>query len=484
MKLAGLLENYTYEILQGEPSVNIKSIHHDSRRVERGALFICIEGLESDGHQYIQKVIEQGAVAIIVTKEVEIYDNEILVIKVHDARETLAHLATRFYNRPTSQFGLIGVTGTNGKTSTVNLIERILRHSNKKTGLIGTIENKIDDEIIPTAHTTPDALELQQLFAKMVEANVNDVVMEVSSHALDLKRVWGAEFDIAVFTNLTLDHLDYHKTMEAYRDAKLKLFMMAKDAVINIDDPVGSYIIEKAKPERVITYSCLNNQADLFAGDIHIDIKGTHFLLNHHEKAYKVDIQTPGRFSVYNALAAIGATLLRGVAIEKIIQALSKDSIIEGRFEVIESKAGYHAIVDYAHAPDGLENVLKTIREFAKARVITVFGCGGDRDRSKRPIMGRIAASYSDYIVITSDNPRTEDPHTIMDEVEAGVKPLSKTYVRIEDRVAAIKHGLDVAKKDDIILVAGKGHEDYQIIGKTKIHMDDKEIIKSHIQEA
>ncbi|VDN46343.1 UDP-N-acetylmuramoylalanyl-D-glutamate-2, 6-diaminopimelate ligase [Petrocella atlantisensis] len=484
MKLAGLLENHTYEIIQGTLNVNIKSIHHDSRCVDEGALFICIEGYESDGHQYIHSAIKQGAVAIIVTKEITIEDPDILIVKVKDARETLAHLATRYYNRPTSQFGLIGVTGTNGKTSTVNLIERILRYSNKKTGLIGTIENKIDDLVIPTEHTTPDALELQQLFAKMVEANVNDVVMEVSSHALDLKRVWGAEFDIAVFTNLTLDHLDYHKTMEAYRDAKLKLFMMADDAVINIDDPVGAYIIENTTSERLLTYSCLNHEADLYAGDIHIDIRGTHFLLNYEGKTYKVDIQTPGRFSVYNALAAIGATLLRGVEIEKIVEALGKDSIIEGRFEVIKSESGYYAIVDYAHAPDGLENVLKTIQEFAKGRVITVFGCGGDRDKSKRPIMGRIAASYSDYTVITSDNPRTENPQTIMDEVEVGVIPLKKPYVRIENRIDAIKHGLDSAQKDDIVLVAGKGHEDYQIIGKTKIHMDDKEIIRSHIQEA
>ncbi|PKM53841.1 MAG: UDP-N-acetylmuramoyl-L-alanyl-D-glutamate--2,6-diaminopimelate ligase [Firmicutes bacterium HGW-Firmicutes-5] len=484
MKLAGLLENHTYEIIQGTLNVNIKSIHHDSRCVEEGALFICIEGYESDGHHYIHSAVKQGAVAIIVTKEITIEDPDILVVKVKDARETLAHLATRYYNRPTSQFGLIGVTGTNGKTSTVNLIERILRYSNKKTGLIGTIENKIDDMVIPTEHTTPDALELQQLFAKMVEANVNDVVMEVSSHALDLKRVWGAEFDIAVFTNLTLDHLDYHKTMEAYREAKLKLFMMADDAVINIDDPVGAYIIENTTSERLLTYSCLNHEADLYAGDIHIDIRGTHFLLNYEDKTYKVDIQTPGRFSVYNALAAIGATLLRGVEIEKIVEALGKDSIIEGRFEVIKSESGYYAIVDYAHAPDGLENVLKTIQEFAKGRVITVFGCGGDRDKSKRPIMGRIAANYSDYTVITSDNPRTENPQTIMDEVEAGVIPLKKPYVRIENRIDAIKHGLDSAHKDDIVLVAGKGHEDYQIIGKTKIHMDDKEIIRSHIQEA
>ena len=483
MKLAGLLENHPFEIIQGTLNVNITSIQHDSRRVEVGSLFVCIEGFESDGHRYISSAIEKGAVAIMITKKVAIENHDILVIQVHDTRETLAHLATRFYNRPTSQFGLIGVTGTNGKTSTVNLIERILRHSNKKTGLIGTIENKIEDQIIPTEHTTPDALELQQLFAKMVEANVNDVVMEVSSHALDLKRVWGAEFDVAVFTNLTLDHLDYHRTMEAYRDAKLKLFKMADDAVINIDDPVGPYIIENTTSKRLLTYSCMDQKADLYAGNIHIDIKGTHFLLNHQGKVYKVDIQTPGRFSVYNALAAIGASLLRGVNIEKIVEALGKDSIIEGRFEVIESEAGYYAIVDYAHAPDGLENVLKTIREFAKGRVITVFGCGGDRDRSKRPIMGRIAANYSDYTVVTSDNPRTEDPQAIMDEIEDGVKPLNKPYIRIEDRIAAILHGLDSARKDDIVLVAGKGHEDYQIIGKTKIHMDDKEIIRSHIQE-
>jgi UDP-N-acetylmuramoyl-L-alanyl-D-glutamate--2,6-diaminopimelate ligase len=288
---------------------------------------------------------------------------------------------------------------------------------------------------------------------------------------------------VAVFTNLTLDHLDYHKTMEAYREAKLLLFKMAPKGVINIDDEAGLYMIEKAGQEKVLAYSTKNSNADLFADQIKIDIKGTYFKLTYQGNGYDFRIQTPGLFSVYNALAAIGATLLLGVPMEVISAALSENSIIEGRFEVIESPTGFHAIVDYAHAPDGLENVLKTISEFAEGRIITVFGCGGDRDRTKRPIMGGIAARYSDHTIMTSDNPRTEDPEFILDEIEEGLKNLDKSYERITNRIEAIYKALKIAEPKDVILVAGKGHENYQIIGKTKHHMDDKETIKAYLQE-
>lgn len=484
MKLIGLLESIDYNIIQGELNINIVSINHDSRLVEKDGLFICIDGLELDGHKYIEKAIERGAIAIMVTKDIELPLKHITVIKVDDSREILAKVATKFYNCPTNQFRLVGVTGTNGKTSTVFLIDRILQKAGKKTGIIGTIRNKIGDKILETEHTTPDALELQKLFSYMVEANVNDVVMEVSSHALDLKRVVGAEYDVAVFTNLTLDHLDYHKTMEAYREAKLILFKMADTAVINIDDTDGCYILEQIKSKNIITYSCENSTADLYASDIKIDINGTHFKLNHKNKTYTMGIQTPGKFSVYNALAAIGAVLQLNIPIEIAKEALAEDSIVEGRFEVISSPKGYNVIVDYAHAPDGLENVLQTIKEFAKGRIITVFGCGGDRDTSKRPIMGEIAGRLSDYTILTSDNPRTEDSESIIKEVEAGIITTNADYEKITDRTKAIHHGLEIAKRNDIILVAGKGHEDYQVIGKTKVHLDDREIIRTYMQEA
>jgi UDP-N-acetylmuramoyl-L-alanyl-D-glutamate--2,6-diaminopimelate ligase len=271
--------------------------------------------------------------------------------------------------------------------------------------------------------------------------------------------------------------------MEAYKDAKLILFKMAKTGVINIDDEAGQYMIDKAQQEKVLTYSTKLSSADLFANHISIDIKGTHFQLIYKDCSYDVDIQTPGLFSVYNALAAIGATLAMGVSMDIAVAALRENSIVEGRFEVIESKDGFHAIVDYAHAPDGLENVLKTIKEFVKGRIITVFGCGGDRDKSKRPIMGQIAADYSDHTIMTSDNPRTEDPEMILDDIEVGLKGRDKSYERITDRVEAIHQAIRMAQPHDVILIAGKGHENYQIIGKTKHHMDDKEIVRDYIQE-
>jgi len=484
MKLEGLLQNVDYTVLQGDINKNIRWLSHDSREIVSDSIFVCIDGYEEDGHAYIPAAIEKGATAIIVNKYVQLREKDIAVIQVDDTREALASIATKYFNTPTRQFNLIGVTGTNGKTSTVYLIDRILKGAGKKTGLIGTIENHVGDVVLQTSRTTPDALALQHLFHEMVKVNVNNVVMEVSSHALDMKRVYGSEFDVAVFTNLTLDHLDYHETMEAYRDAKLELFKMASKIVVNIDDPNGAYIIENGTADQVLTYSCGNAEADLNAFDLVVDIAGTHFKMNYKGGVYLVSIQTPGRFSVYNAMASIGAALMIGIKIETAIEVLSKDSVVTGRFETIESPEGFHAVVDYAHAPDGLENVLTTIKEFAKGKIITVFGCGGDRDKTKRPIMGEIAGKYSDVAIITSDNPRTEDPETIINEVEVGIQKTDCSYEKITDRVAGIRKGLAIAKKDDIVLIAGKGHEDYQIIGKIKIHLDDREVVRDYFKEA
>lgn len=483
MKLEGLVQGFEYTVLQGDLNKNIRWLSQDSREIVSDSIFVAIEGYESDGHLFIDKAVEKGATAVIVSKYVQLKNKEITVLQVDDTREALASISVKYFNTPTNQFELIGVTGTNGKTSTVYLIDRILRGAGKKTGLIGTIENHIGDEVLQTSRTTPDALALQHLFHEMVNVNVNDVVMEVSSHALDLKRVYGSEFDVAVFTNLTLDHLDFHKTMDAYRDAKLELFKMAAKAVINIDDENGRYIMDNGTMAEVLTYSCGNTDADLCAFDIEIDIRGTHFKMNYKGGVYNVTIQTPGRFSVYNAMAAIGGAVSIGINIQTAIDVLREDSVVDGRFQTIESPEGYHAVVDYAHAPDGLENVLTTIKEFAKGKIITVFGCGGDRDKSKRPIMGEIAGKYSDIAIITSDNPRTEDPQTIIDEVESGLVKTGCHYEKIVDRATGIRRGLEIAKKDDIVLIAGKGHEDYQVIGKVKIHLDDREIVRDYIQE-
>lgn len=483
MKLEGLLQNVHYTVLQGDLNKNIRWISHDSRDIIEDSLFVCIDGYEVDGHSFISSAIDKGAKALVVTKYVQTKDSAVTVIQVDDARLALAEIATKYFNTPTNQFNLIGVTGTNGKTSTVFLIDRILKGIGKKTGMIGTIENHIGNQVLQTSRTTPDALALQHLFHEMVKENVNNVTMEVSSHALSMKRVHGSEFDVAVFTNLTLDHLDYHKTMEAYRDAKLELFNMAPKAVVNLDDENGQYIIDQCSADEILTYSCCDDSADMYAFNIHIDIKGTHFELNYGGGIHHVDIQTPGRFSVYNAMAALGGVLMAGVNITKAIEVLAKDSVVRGRFETIESNSGFFVVVDYAHAPDGLEKVLTTINELAKGRIITVFGCGGDRDRSKRPVMGEIAGRLSDVAIITSDNPRTEDPQAILDEVETGILDTDCTYEKIVDRVAAIRKALAMAEQDDIVLIAGKGHEDYQVIGKVKIHMDDLEIVKSYLEE-
>lgn len=480
MKLSGLLDELDeleITLLKGDLDINVKNIINDSRLVEEGSLFICIDGFETDGHKYIDNAIKKGAKAILVQKYVEI-DEDITIVQVKDTRIALAMLSSRYYNHPSDNFELIGITGTNGKTSTVFLIKNILESYKKKTGIIGTIENRIGDKVLETSRTTPESIELQQLFSQMVAANVNDVIMEVSSHALDLHRVDGSRFDIGVFTNLSLDHLEYHKTMENYKEAKLKLINMCPIAVINIDDSVGEYMIENSNCNQYITYGCNNEKATLNAREISNKISGTSFYLTIHEKEYLFEIQTPGKFSVYNALSAIGVCVALNIPVEVIRKSLKEKSTVKGRFETFISKEGFYVIVDYAHTPDGLENVLDTILEVSLGRVITVFGCGGDRDRSKRPKMGKIAGHKSDYSIITSDNPRTEDAESIMKEIEAGMKVLDCTYEMIEDRKQAIEKALSMAKKDDVILIAGKGHEDYQIIGTTKNHFDDAEIVK------
>lgn len=474
--------DFDYEILQGSLDVDIKSITNNSNEVIANTLFVCITGFKVDGHSFIPMAISKGATAVLVEKPVEVPD-DITVIKVEDTRKALALSACRFYDNPTHKMKMIGVTGTNGKTSTVFLIKYILEAFNQKTGIIGTIENRIGDIVLEASRTTPESIELQSLFSQMVEQNVDAAIMEVSSHALDLKRVEGCKIDIGIFTNLTLDHLDYHKTMENYRDAKLKLFEMCEIGVINMDDPVGKYMKENGSCKRYITFGCKDPSYDLYAYDIHNSINGTSFKLSIDLKEYVFELKTPGMFSVYNALGVIGATLALSVPIEIIQKTLKEKSFVRGRFQTLKSPKGYYAVVDYAHTPDGLLNVLDTIQEFAQRRVITVFGCGGDRDKSKRPKMGEFAGQKSDYVIITSDNPRTEDPAQIIDDVEKGIIPTGCGYSKVVDRGEAIKEALKMAEKDDVVLIAGKGHEDYQIIGSETIHFDDVEQVEAFYRE-
>lgn len=486
MKLEGLLSGQSYRLLQGKLDVNISGIAYDSRKVDGGKVFVAIKGFEQDGHMYIGQSIQKGVSAIVLEDPgayAGLIPEDITVVQVENGRIAMAAMACNYYNSPSNQFELVGVTGTNGKTTTVFLINNVLEYYGRKTGLIGTISNKIDKEVVEATRTTPESLELQELFSKMADANVNDVIMEVSSHALDLYRVAYSKFDIGVFTNLTLDHLDYHKTMENYKAAKAKLFDMCKIGVINIDDEAGKYMMENSACSKFITTSIKDKHADLYADHIESRIDGVSYILRYKGEEMAVHLMTPGIFSVYNSLSAIGVLLELKLPLSDIVTALGEVSTVRGRFQALKSPLGYTAIVDYAHAPDGLLNVLETMTEFKTNKIITVFGCGGDRDKSKRPIMGEIAGNYSDFCVITSDNPRTEDEETIIDDVEAGMKKTSCPYERIADREAAIIKGLSMAKEGDLVLVAGKGHEDYQIIGKKKYHFDDRQVILEHYEE-
>lgn len=483
MKLRDLLEGIQYNCLQGSLDVDITHLAYDNRRVQAGGLFVCIQGITVDGHSFIDQAIEAGAVAVLVQHDVKDVPEHIAVIHV-DAEETnmaQAVMANHLYNEPSKELKIVGITGTNGKTSTTNLIESIVKENNQKSAIIGTIENRIGDRVIKAIHTTPQAIDLQRLLRQMVEEKVDLLSMEVSSHALDMNRVYGTKYDVSIFTNLTLDHLDYHGTMENYLNAKAKLFNISDKGIFNLDDPHAEQMMAKASCEK-FTYGINNQDADFNAVNVKMSAEGLQYTLQYDGKEYPIQLAIPGTFSVYNSLAAASACYLSGLSWDAIVKGLKSIKGVKGRFESVKSEDGRYAIVDYAHTPDALKNVLSTIREFVTGEVYTVFGCGGDRDPSKRPIMGRVAGEGSDFCIITSDNPRTEEPVSILDAIEPGVAETGCTYVKILDRKEAIQYALDKATEGDVILVAGKGHEDYQILGKVKVHFDDMEVIKEHLE--
>lgn len=486
--LTDLLQEVTCKkhcILEG---LRITGIQYDSRKVQLGNLFVAVKGFKSDGHDYIRQALDNGAIAIMVSDEAYC-SVEYPWILVDDCRLALAQISSAFYGHPSEKLKLIGVTGTNGKTTTTNLICDIIESQGEKTGLIGTIHNRIGDRILEGSRTTPESLELQALFAEMVEEGIHYAVMEVSSHALELNRVACCDFDVAVFTNLTQDHLDYHITMENYCKAKTILFRMlgdngekaglAKTAVINIDDPWATHFMI-ASNAPVVTYS-IHKDASLKAENVHVGAEGVSYTVD----GIPVQLHLTGNFNVYNSLAAMAVGEALGFPVPAVIAALEQVGGIAGRFQTVPGTDGYSVIIDYAHTPDGLENVITTAQAFAKGRVITVFGCGGDRDRTKRPLMGEMAAKLSDYCVVTSDNPRTEDPEQILKDILPGVEKHMKpeTYHVEVDRRTAIQYAVQMAQPGDVILLAGKGHENYQEVNGVKHHFDDYEVAQEAIQQ-
>ena len=476
------------ELLSGisvlEATVNLEQdithIAYDSRKVMPGSLFVAISGFALDGNTFIPMAMEKGAVAVVTEKKPA---DDIPYILVESDRLALALIGGNFYGHPAKSMTMIGVTGTNGKTSTTLLLKQVLEKTlGAKVGLIGTMENMVGDEIIPTNRTTPESFELQGLFARMRDAGCTHVVMEVSSHAIALDRVGGVHFDVVAFTNLTEDHLDFHKTMEDYCDTKAELFRRCGKGVINRDDAYFSRIAAAATCD-VLTTSA-KEEAVLRSQDIALHADGVSFTAICGEEREQVSLPIPGRFTVYNALSVLGICVQLGISLSAAAAALATAKGVRGRIEVVPTPGKpYTVLVDYAHTPDGLENVLRSVRDFCKGRLIAVFGCGGDRDPIKRPIMGRIGVELSDIAVITSDNPRTEVPMDIIEDILKGVPKEKNNYVVIEERRKAIQYAMDIGQKDDMIILAGKGHETYQEINGVKYHLDEREEVAAHLME-
>lgn len=470
MKLSQILNGV--KVLNTYDDVEVCDVTQDSRLVKVGFLFVCVKGAAFDGHSVAAEMLEKGAAAVVVERDLGLH-NQILV---ENSRACFSPICANFFGNPAKKLKLIGLTGTNGKTTTTFLIKQILENVGKKVGLIGTVQNMIGDEIYPAKYTTPDPYELQKLFAMMVEAQCEYCVMEVSSQALAQGRVNGLRFAVGAFTNLTQDHLDYHKTWENYFNAKRILFENSDIAVTNADDENGLKIVEGLDFDKLITYAVNTNNASYIAKNVSFKASGVEYELVG-DTIGRCYCPIPGRFSVYNSLCAAAIALALGVEFEQVLLAIRKSNGVKGRIEVVPCDRDFTIIIDYAHSPDGLENIITSLKEIAKGRVVTVFGCGGDRDKTKRPKMGRIAAELSDFCVVTSDNPRSENPGEIIKDILEGMVGIDTPYEVVEQRRDAIAYAIKNAQKDDIILLAGKGHETYQILPTGTIHFDEREVV-------
>jgi UDP-N-acetylmuramoyl-L-alanyl-D-glutamate--2,6-diaminopimelate ligase len=486
MQLKTLTAAITPRQILGSIDRDVESMAYDSRRVQKDGLFVALRGEKSDGHQFIDQAIDRGA-TVIVTEREEKYARATSVV-VEDTRSALADLATAFYERPARRLKMAGVTGTNGKTTTTFLIKHICERARLRCGLIGTVRYEIGERILPAVRTTPESLEVQELLAQIKGAGCKAAAMEVSSHALAQERTRGLEWDVAVFTNLTQDHLDFHGTMESYFESKAKLFMGLSEqklkrknvAVINADDHYGQLLIDRlGKKTPVVTYG-MGARADFRASNYRMEFGGTSYQLDARGKSYLVRVPLIGRFNVANSMAALAAANSLGVNLREAVLSLGKSPQVPGRLESVPAKRQFQVFVDYAHSDDALLNVLKTLRDLEPRRLIVVFGCGGDRDRQKRPLMGRVADQNADFSIITSDNPRKENPDAIIAEVEKGFR--SDRYEKIPDRAEAIARAIALAQPRDIVLIAGKGHETYQEFADHTIPFDDVQVARRALE--
>ncbi|MFD1171115.1 UDP-N-acetylmuramoyl-L-alanyl-D-glutamate--2,6-diaminopimelate ligase [Oceanobacillus picturae] len=489
MRLKEIANLFMIKETQGNTDVDITGLQMDSRKIEQGNLFICvpaIEGFLEDRHLFAAEAVRNGAAALVVERNVDI---NVPKIFVKDARRAMAVIASYFFNYPSDELKLIGITGTNGKTTTSFIIEKIFSDYGFNTGLMGNNGVKIAQQMYQTDINTQEPPILQGNLRKMRDYNTDYCVMEVSSQGLDMGRVTGCNFRTAVFTNLTQDHLDYHHSFDEYKDAKGLLFSKLgnsftdkdmKYAILNEDDSHFEYF-KKVTSAEIITYG-INNQSDVTAKSIRMTSQGIHLLINTFKGDVELDLQLIGRFNIYNSLAGIAAALVEGIPLDSIKRSLSQIKSIDGRMEIIDEGQDFLVLVDYAHTPDALENVLKTVKEFAENNVITVFGCGGDRDKAKRPIMGEIASNYSDFVVMTSDNPRSENPLEIIGDIEKGFKEISSSsYEVLVNREEVIKRAINMANSKDVVIIAGKGHETYQILEDKSIEFDDRAVARNYL---
>lgn len=476
MKLSALLQGV--KTLNAFEDVEIERVTDKIKDTKENTLFVCIDGNQFDGHKMAKQAVQNGAIAVLTERDLKI-DRQ---IKVQNTRKTYSKIASNFYENPTKSLKLIGVTGTNGKTSTSFFIKNMLNGMGLKCGLIGTIENDFGNGKTESTLTTPEPMELQKLFRNMVNNGCEYCVMEVSSQALAQKRVYDLEYEISILTNITVDHLDYHITMENYINSKLELFKNSRKAIVNIDDNNVKTVLSRIECP-VVTCSTVDNKADYTAKNVICNESFVQYELVGTNCIGRININLPGEFTVYNSLCASSALLELGFSVDEIIKSTEKIKQVKGRAERVPIPKNFTVIIDYAHTPDGLENILKCVKGFAKGKIITVFGCGGDRDKSKRAEMGRIAGALSNIAVVTSDNPRTENPLLIINDILGGMEKTKSKLAIIENRRQAIEFALSKARRGDVVLLAGKGHETYQIIGNEKIHFDEREIIKEYFKE-